>query len=264
MKKFTLLIFFTFNYLNAMEIKAPKPLEALYKSINHLKRIEEDLAQCSKIVDFGCREGEIAAYLARRYPQSSIIGIDFSEQLVEKAKKKHQLPNLSFYEINKFSREDKREELDLIIFLGELHWFKNQKSYLETVVKCLKADGRILLSTAAPIKNNEELILMHGQLHYQERRGGFRLFYPINACALKVLTEKVGLAWINASIIEKKFTFNSEMVDQLSKAIASQLRKESEGTMEEEEEKKEIIKVTLISLNNTICIPQLIFYGKKI
>ena len=52
--------------------------------------------EVKSILDVGSGEGTITHFLAQKLPQTSVLGVDFSESGIECARASYQLPNLSF------------------------------------------------------------------------------------------------------------------------------------------------------------------------
>lgn len=96
------------------------------------------------VLDIGCGVGSISAVIAKKYvPNGSVLGIDLSEDMINFAKKTHNLKNLKFESMNA-SDVCYLNEFDLITSFYCIHWIKDQQAFLDNAVKCLKPGGKIL------------------------------------------------------------------------------------------------------------------------
>ena len=64
-------------------------LPLVEKSLNEVSRVKRE----PKVFEIGAGNGDVIAYLARKYPRTGFVGVDLS---VRNAESKHQLPNLRF------------------------------------------------------------------------------------------------------------------------------------------------------------------------
>lgn len=99
------------------------------------------------ILDVGCGDGKITAFLAKRVPFGKVMGIDPSFSMLTKAKETHRENHLIFCE---GSAEDFTldEQFDHIVAIHVMHWIKEQKTALQNMYKHLKPNGHIHLILA--------------------------------------------------------------------------------------------------------------------
>jgi len=100
-----------------------------------------------EVLDIGCGWGSFARFAAEKY-QAKVVGIAVSKEQVALAQKLCQgLP----IEIRLQDYRDLNEKFDHIISLGMIEHvgYKNYRSYMEIVHKCLKDNGLFLLQTIA-------------------------------------------------------------------------------------------------------------------
>ncbi|MBS0627351.1 MAG: methyltransferase domain-containing protein, partial [Verrucomicrobia bacterium] len=99
------------------------------------------------ILDVGCEDGKITAFLARRVPFGKVVGIDPSFSMITKAKDAHHEDQLNFCEdsAEHFTFD---EQFDHIITIDVMHWTKEQKTALQNMYKHLKSNGYIHLIVA--------------------------------------------------------------------------------------------------------------------
>jgi len=100
-----------------------------------------------KVLDIGCGWGSLARYAAEKYG-ASVMGITVSREQVELGEKECQgLP----VEIRLQDYRDVTEKYDRIVSLGMIEHvgYKNYRTYMEVVDRCLEDEGLFLLQTIA-------------------------------------------------------------------------------------------------------------------
>jgi trans-aconitate 2-methyltransferase len=105
-----------------------------------------DIAPDTHILDIGCGDGKITAYLATIVPQGHVLGIDLSSEMIRFALAKYSSkdnPSLSF-QVGDAACLTSCEEYDLVLSFACLHWIKDMAPVLKGVRRSLRPGGRIL------------------------------------------------------------------------------------------------------------------------
>ncbi len=100
-----------------------------------------------RILDIGCGDGKITAYIASLVPEGSVIGIDNSADMIGFAQSKFpQLswPNL-FFQYGDASDLRYLDEFDLVVSFACLHWLLDHRPVLEGIKRSLKSGGRLFI-----------------------------------------------------------------------------------------------------------------------
>jgi len=100
------------------------------------------------VLDFGSGDG-YGANLLSKYC-NSIIGIDISSNVIEKASNKYKCPNLSFKKINDINTSKlpfKNESFDVVTSFQVIEHIDNTEKYLDEIYRVLKDEGVFILST---------------------------------------------------------------------------------------------------------------------
>jgi trans-aconitate 2-methyltransferase len=94
------------------------------------------------ILDVGCGNGKITAEIAARAPQSRVVGIDASTDMVSFAasQNKDRQSNLS-YAVADASYLPFNHEFDLVVSFNALHWIPNQALALQSIRSAIKQNG---------------------------------------------------------------------------------------------------------------------------
>lgn len=107
-----------------------------------------NLAAYKSILDVGCGDGKITADFAATLPQSRIVGVDSSPEMVAYAAKQYppsEYPNLSFAFVDARSL-DFNQEFDLVFSNATLHWVKDHQKFLKGAKTALKERGKLIIS----------------------------------------------------------------------------------------------------------------------
>ncbi|MEH7414944.1 methyltransferase domain-containing protein [Neobacillus drentensis] len=92
-----------------------------------------------KILDLGCGTGDLAKQLSDY--GSEITGVDRSEKMIEKAKKKY--PTIHFI-VQDATNLTFHHEFDAVFSNAALHWIKQPKQALTCIYNCLRQGGRFV------------------------------------------------------------------------------------------------------------------------
>lgn len=97
------------------------------------------------VLDVGCGSGAITADIAQR-TSGNVVGIDFSEHLIELAKKNYaHISNLSF-DVANINDYISAEKFDLVIAARTLQWVNNPAEVVKKMVILLKKGGKISIN----------------------------------------------------------------------------------------------------------------------
>ncbi len=106
-----------------------------------------DLEGHEHVLDIGCGDGKISAELARHVMRGSVVGVDSSENMIQKARSAFPPEvhgNLSFT-VRDARELGFEEQFDVVFSNATLHWVKDHRAVLQSVAQSLKPRGRVLL-----------------------------------------------------------------------------------------------------------------------
>ena len=93
----------------------------------------------SKVLDLCCGTGDLGAIIKKIEPTCDVIGIDFSPQMLEIARKKN--PNITYWEANATDLKFEKNTFDYIVMGFGLRNIPEKNKALEQIYKILKVNG---------------------------------------------------------------------------------------------------------------------------
>jgi SAM-dependent methyltransferase len=106
--------------------------------------------QPARILDAGCGTGNMTVDLAARFPSADVVGIDFSEHSLAKARllaEGRKLSNIGFVHhdlMEELSPSDSREGYDFAVSIGCLHHLPDPAAALRHI-RAVLSDGAVLI-----------------------------------------------------------------------------------------------------------------------
>jgi malonyl-CoA O-methyltransferase len=114
--------------------------------------LSEDAAGVKTILEIGCGTGNFTSMLTDRFPAAKIVALDFSPEMISRAK--HKLPqnNIEFIcsEGEEFLAEAEAKSFDLVVSNGSLQWFSDHDRALKNIARILLPEGIFLSSIFGP------------------------------------------------------------------------------------------------------------------
>jgi len=104
------------------------------------------------ILEIGCGTGNFTALLAARFPGAKIVALDFSPEMLAKARYKLQGKAIDFVcaEGERFLQEAQEKTFDLVASNGSLQWFAEIENALHHIARILAAGGSLSCSIFGP------------------------------------------------------------------------------------------------------------------
>lgn len=99
-----------------------------------------------RLLDIGCGTGELEKALLKKMPSLNIVGIDISDDMLEKARNKlSQYPNVHLITGDFLNTEIPGNEYDVAFSLSNLHYFSNPIAVFKKVSLLLKSGGQFVI-----------------------------------------------------------------------------------------------------------------------
>jgi ubiquinone/menaquinone biosynthesis C-methylase UbiE len=99
-----------------------------------------------KFLDLGTGNGELAVRVAMRFPRSKVTGLDMSEEMIGKAKRKARrigLKNIDF--VPSSMEKMKLENIDTVMSSFVFHHIKDKQKVISAVHKRLPKNGKLII-----------------------------------------------------------------------------------------------------------------------
>lgn len=106
-----------------------------------LERLE--LSGDEDALDAGCGSGRVTAELAERLPSGSVLAVDGSEAMVEKARER--LGERASYLVADLSELEVDEPVDLVFSTATFHWVLDHDRLFERLRAALRPGGRLVV-----------------------------------------------------------------------------------------------------------------------
>jgi demethylmenaquinone methyltransferase / 2-methoxy-6-polyprenyl-1,4-benzoquinol methylase len=103
------------------------------------KEIIKELTKCDKALDLCTGTGDVAAILKEKYKDAKIIGLDFSPNMIEIARKKH--PDIEFLQWDCTQLPFEDESFDLCTVAFGLRNIPDLEKAVSEIYRVLKKDG---------------------------------------------------------------------------------------------------------------------------
>lgn len=189
-----------------------------------------------KILDVGCGDGKITAFIADQNPRVFVVGLDISAEMLHYASQKFSANNLLFLEGSAASLPF-TGQFDKLISLCTAHWIIEQKEALLSFKKSLKIGGALLVTI--PAKRPTSLGPVSEQVARSAKWASYfpnikqeRVYYT--ADEYKILLESVGLQLISPDVSKSMLTFmNKEALLNYVRPLVSFVKHLSEPLQEE-------------------------------
>jgi trans-aconitate 2-methyltransferase len=108
-----------------------------------------NVKETDEILDIGCGTGKLTIELARLSSKGSVMGIDPSEDMIEKARKTSEGIGNACFALLSAESMDFAGRFNLAFSNSALQWVRNQQMALELIHRSLKDGGRIAFQLPA-------------------------------------------------------------------------------------------------------------------
>ena len=127
-----------------------------------------------RVLDLGCGDGSLTAYLAELLPNGEVLGIDASQGMLETALTQSK-PNLSFCLMD-IDNLDFGEPFDLIFSNAALHWVKDHPKLLNNSYDLLTEQGKIRFNFAGDGNCSNFYAVVREVMQFESFRESFTRF----------------------------------------------------------------------------------------
>jgi len=149
---------------------------APYFDLIKLVEIESNMS----VIDLGCGTGELTAGLLDLIPNSQIIGIDSSAEMLQKAEQ-FETKRLQFFKRSVEEQMELDEKFDLIIANASLQWCQNHQELFPKLISKINPEGQ--LAVQVPSNHNfivhQLLSVVAEHDFYQKHFNGWKREYSV-------------------------------------------------------------------------------------
>lgn len=108
--------------------------------------------QGKAVADLGCGFGWFCEWAAGQGAHS-VLGLDVSERMLERARAHHQLPNITYQQADLERLELPEGSFDVIYSCLAMHYLADVGAFVSTVAESLAAGGQFVFSVEHPIQS---------------------------------------------------------------------------------------------------------------
>ncbi len=101
-----------------------------------------DIQPNSKVLDLCCGSGDLGGIVKKLYPSCDVCGIDFSEKMLDIARKKYN--NITFWQADALSLPFEKNSFNYILMGFGLRNIPQKNKAIEEVYRVLKTNGKFL------------------------------------------------------------------------------------------------------------------------
>jgi ubiquinone/menaquinone biosynthesis C-methylase UbiE len=175
------------------------------------KQLDQQLPHSSKIIEVGCGTGQMSNFLSRH--NRTIVGTDISKSSLELAnnfRKKNDINNVFFIQMNLFKPCFERESFDAVISNGCLHHTSNPRKAFGIISKLLKINGYMIIGL---YHSNGRFFTKFRQKIFKSSNNRFKFLDKRNVS--KNLSDSKKYAWYRDQYQNpKEFSYNFfEIID---------------------------------------------------
>lgn len=131
---------------------------SFYTELINLANTEGVTFENKNILDIGCGPGALLNELNKRYKNTKLTGIDFSEHAIMYARKK--MPNITF-EVKDVLKDHLKDKYDIIFCTEVLEHLENPEQTLKKILTLLSTNGVLILSVP-----NGRVDTFMGHIHF--------------------------------------------------------------------------------------------------
>ena len=150
--------------------------ERTQPSIDLANRIP--LLKPKKIIDIGCGPGNSTKVLFDKYPNANILGVDYSENMLDKASENYPMIKFSAFDASS-DTWNLDNDYDIVFSNACIQWIPNHNELLRKMMNLLNDGG--ILAVQIPIQYNEPIYeIMKKVVSSQNQENRFSYSNPLN------------------------------------------------------------------------------------
>jgi SAM-dependent methyltransferase len=111
----------------------------------------------TNVLDAGCGFGQYSYFIAKKFRNSNVIGVDINEERIKESEKfarEEGIENLKF-DIADLENLNYEESFDLILAVDVLEHIENDVKVLKNFYRALKKDGLLIISTPSSLGGSD-------------------------------------------------------------------------------------------------------------
>ncbi|MFC7447692.1 class I SAM-dependent methyltransferase [Rhodococcus daqingensis] len=121
-------------------------VSGLQRTLAEASLSDLELTGTERLLDVGCGDGFITLALARRLPRGSVVGVDASAGMVDKARSRP-VPDgaTATFRVADACELPFADEFDVVVSFNALHWVTEQRRALSGIVRAAHPSARVII-----------------------------------------------------------------------------------------------------------------------
>ncbi|SEK84656.1 class I SAM-dependent methyltransferase [Rhodococcus maanshanensis] len=182
-----------------------------------------ELTGAERLLDVGCGDGFITLALAGRLPRGSVVGVDASAKMVDKARSRPVPDGATATFLVADARElPFEDEFDVVVSFNALHWVREQRRALAGIARAAHPSARVIIQmVCASERPSLESVAMRvcGEQAWAASFAGFEAPYiHVDPAAYPELAASAGLVVTDLRTSDLDWDFGSR--DEFSRWCA--------------------------------------------
>lgn len=204
------------SYDNYAKVQSEVARRLVQKTLRGRKKPE-----VRTILEIGCGTGNLTSLLATRFPAAKITALDFSAEMIAKARHKLKSTAIDFIcaEGEQFLQEVPSKSYDLVASNGSLQWFSDIGAALHNIARILTAGGIISCSIFGP-ESLKELGEGLQSIHPPAEKLAAQTF-PRREKLQKILHRYFSEGILEEELIEKQYRSAHDLLRHIKKTGTS-------------------------------------------
>src|SRR3989338_7444966 len=118
------------------------------------------VTKASKILEVGCGKGTTTFCIAQRFPDASIIGLDYDSHQIKLAQKENKIKNITFVVGDAERLTYSSGRFDVVVEVLSLHHMPNWKKAIAEIYRVLRPKGHFVMKDMQSV--------FHGKISMEE------------------------------------------------------------------------------------------------
>jgi ubiquinone/menaquinone biosynthesis C-methylase UbiE len=128
----------------------PRFQDATYRPVHDAVLERIDGTQPNVVLDLGCGTGQLTRRLTERFPDASVVGVDYSAGMLGEARTRLG-PDSMLVRADAQQLPFRSTSVDVVVCTESFHWYRDQHGALAGLAGILRPGGRLVIASIASV-----------------------------------------------------------------------------------------------------------------